>query len=650
MITLNNLSVHFGGRHLFDDISMMIGTKDKIGLIGRNGTGKSTLLKIIARIDEPSSGSINTPNDFKIGYLPQEIEVNSELTVFEETETALTEIQYLEKELDSLNNYISESTDYDSNEYLRAIEKLTHYTERLKILGAESKDGDIEKVLLGLGFLRSDFTRKVREFSGGWQMRIELAKILLSQPNCILLDEPTNHLDIESVRWLENFLKNYYGIIILVSHDRRFLDNVTNRTLEISLGKIYDMNCNYSEFIKKRAEQRELQTAAYKNQQKQIEQTEKFIERFRSKATLASRVQSRVKQLEKIERIELEDVDSSSINLKFPEPPRSARLQVEMDKLSKSYGSLMVLDSINFALERGEKIAFVGRNGEGKSTLSRIIAGLESYDGEMKIADTLIIGYYAQHQSTLFNPDLSVFDVIDSEASGEVRPYIRSILGAFMFSGDSVYKKIKVLSGGEKSRLSLARLMLRPANLLILDEPTNHLDMAAKDVLKKALMEFTGSLIVVSHDREFLEGLTNKTLEFKNNKIKEFLGDIDYYLEKTQIENLQELEIKDRHNTNESSDKSSKSQNDRDLRKSLQRELNKSEKEHSKIEMEIELMEAEISRLDELFSDSDFYKNALELSQKQERYKLLKDELEVKYQLWDDLSNKILDLKEELRA
>lgn len=647
MVTLNNLSVHFGGRHLFDNLSIMIGDKDKIGLIGRNGTGKSTLLKIIDGIDEPTSGNVIFPNDYTVGYLPQEIEVNSELSVMEETQSALKEIQKLENEILDLTEQLNSREDYESSGYLKIVEKLTHHTDRLKILGAESVQGEIEQVLIGLGFMRTDFDRLVREFSGGWQMRIELAKILLSKPNCILLDEPTNHLDIESVRWLENFLKNYYGAIILVSHDRRFLDNVSNRTFELSGGKIYDMNCNYSEFIVKRAEQREQQVNAFKNQQKEIEATEKFIERFRSKATLASRVQSRVKQLEKVERIELEEVDNSAIHLKFPEPPRSSRLQVEIDSLYKNYGDLRVLTNIHFAIERGEKIAFVGRNGEGKSTLSRIIAGSEPYEGNMKIADTTVIGYYAQHQSTLFNPDFSVFDTIDSEAIGDARPYIRSILGAFMFSGDSVFKKVKVLSGGEKSRLSLARLMLRPANLLILDEPTNHLDMAAKDVLKQALINYQGSMIIVSHDREFLEGLTNKTVEFKNNSIREFFGDINYYLEKTQLENLQELEIKQATDAGLKSETVSISQLNRENRKNIQRELNKAQKDLSKIESELENLENEKTELDSKFANPDFYKDP-SLQDAQYRYNELSKKIDFYFGEWEKLSELIENLSVEL--
>ncbi|MFA7627627.1 MAG: ABC-F family ATP-binding cassette domain-containing protein, partial [Candidatus Kapaibacterium sp.] len=542
MLTLNKLSVNFGGRHLFDDVSLMIGTKDKIGLIGRNGTGKSTLLKIIAGNDEPSSGSITAPKEYTIAYLPQEIESDSDLSVIDEARTALSEIQSLENELYKLTHDLGNRTDYETKEYLNIIEKINIINDRLKILGGESVQGEIEQVLTGLGFSRNDFNRKMKEFSGGWQMRVELAKILLRKPSCILLDEPTNHLDIDSVLWLESFLKNYYGSLVLVSHDKRFLDNVTNRTFELSGGRVIDMNFSYSEFMEKRAEQRQLEYAAYKNQQKEIEATERFIERFRSKATLATRVQSRIKALDRIERIEIDEVDNSAIRLKFPDSPRSSRLVCEAKGLTKKYGELLVLNSIDFAVERGDKLAFVGKNGEGKTTLSRIIAGIEDYNGEFNLGSNIHIGYYAQHQSALFNPDMSVFEVIDSEAVGEVRPYIRSILGAFMFSGDSVNKKVKVLSGGEKSRLSLARMMLKPVNLLILDEPTNHLDMAAKDVLKQALLEYDGSMIIVSHDREFLDGLTNKTIEFKNNQIKEFLGDINYYLEKTRMDNLRELE------------------------------------------------------------------------------------------------------------
>lgn len=648
MLTLSNLSVHFGGRHLFDDVSVMIGDKDKIGLIGRNGTGKSTLLKIIAGIEDSTSGNVISPNDYSIGYLPQEIESNSKLSVFEETQSALTEIQKLEKELYELTTSLSERNDYDSTAYLKIIEKLNHHTDRLKILGSDSIQGDIEQVLIGLGFSRSDFHRPMKEFSGGWQMRVELAKILLSKPNCILLDEPTNHLDIESVQWLENFLKNYYGAIVLVSHDKRFLDNVTNRTFELSGGKVIDMNCNYTSFIAKRAEQRELELSAYRNQQKEIEATERFIERFRSKSTLATRVQSRIKALEKVERIEIEELDNSSIKLKFPEPPRAARLVCEATKLSKSYGDLLVLNAIDLAIERGDKLAFVGRNGEGKSTLSRIIAGSESYEGTLTIGNNVSIGYYAQHQSSLFNPDLSVFDVVDSEASGEARPYVRSILGAFMFSGDSVYKKVKVLSGGEKSRLSLARLMLRPANLLILDEPTNHLDMAAKDVLKQALIYYQGSMIIVSHDREFLEGLTNKTIEFKNNRIRDFLGDINYYLEKSQLENLHELEIKTQNNVSDKHDISTKSQLDRESRKAIQRQVGKNQKEISQIEEKLAILEKENADFELLFANADFFKDNEKSSEAQIKYKANQNIIDELFEKWSHLSSELEVLEKEL--
>lgn len=648
MLTLSNLSVHFGGRHLFDDVSVMIGDKDKIGLIGRNGTGKSTLLKIISGLEESSAGNVIFPIDYTVGYLPQEIESNSELTVLEETQTALKEIQTLERELHEFTVKLGEREDYESPEYMKIIQKLNHHTDRLKILGSESVQGDIEQVLTGLGFSRTDFLRPMKEFSGGWQMRVELAKILLSKPNCILLDEPTNHLDIESVQWLEFFLKNYYGAIVLVSHDRRFLDNVTNRTFELTNGKIIDMNCNYSDFVERRKEQRELELSAYRNQQKQIETTERFIERFRSKSTLATRVQSRIKALDKVERIEIEEVDSSSIKLKFPEPPRSTRLVCEAKNLTKSYGDLLVLNSIEFAIERGDKLAFVGRNGEGKSTLSRIIAGSEPYQGNLTIGTNVQIGYYAQHQSTLFNPDMSVFDVIDAEATGDARPYVRNILGAFMFSGDSVYKKVKVLSGGEKSRLSLARLMLKPVNLLILDEPTNHLDMAAKDVLKQALIDYQGSMIIVSHDREFLEGLTNKTVEFRNNKIREFLGDINYYLEKTQMENLRELEVKSQVENSEKADTTTKSQLDRESRKSVQRELGKARKEIELIEQKLQTLENENAEFESKFMDAEFFKDTATSGKVQTKYQQNQKEIEELYEKWDVLSTRIAELEKEL--
>lgn len=543
MLNLTNISIQFAGRFLFDNVSISIGDDDRIGLIGRNGAGKSTLLKLIIGTEKAESGKISIPNGYKIGYLPQEIKSNSTRTIFEEAESALEDLKKLENEINEYSRELEERTDYESDSYMRVIEKLTEASEIYHMMGGQSIEAEVEKVLIGLGFERSDFTRSMKEFSGGWQMRVELAKILLKRNDCILLDEPTNHLDIESIRWLEAFLKTYQGAILIVSHDRRFLDNVTNRTIEFSLGKAYDMPYPYSRFMSERSLQKELQLAAYNNQQKQIAQQERFIERFKAKASFASRTQSKVKQLEKMDIIEVEEEDTSKMRFSFAEPPRTSRLIFETNKLIKRFDDKVVLNQIDFAIERGEKVCFVGKNGEGKSTFSKILAGLHDYEGELKIGTNINLGYYAQHQADMLDPDATVFDVIDSAAVGEIRKKIRSLLGAFMFSGSSVEKKVKVLSGGEKSRLSICKLLLQPVNVMILDEPTNHFDMVSKDVLKNALIDFKGTLIIVSHDREFLQGLTTKTIEFKKGNIKEYPGDINEFLAQQKIESLDLLEL-----------------------------------------------------------------------------------------------------------
>lgn len=544
MLTINSVTMQFGGRYLFDNVSVAVGEGDRIGLIGRNGNGKSTLLKLIMGLETPEVGKISMPNGYKIGYLPQEIKTTSTKTIFDETESALDDLKQLEQDIEHYTHQLETRTDYESDEYMKIIENLTEASDVYHAMGGQSMEAEVEKVLIGLGFDRSDFTRGMNEFSGGWQMRVELAKILLKNNDCILLDEPTNHLDIESIRWLEMFLKSYSGAILVVSHDKRFLDNITNRTLEFSLGKIYDLPYAYSRFIAERAGQKELQQAAYNNQQKQIAQQERFIERFKSKASFASRAQSKVKQLEKMELVEVEEEDTSKMRISFAEPQRSARVIFEAEKLCKTYDTKLVLNNIDFALERGEKVCFVGKNGEGKSTLSKILGGLiEHTGGELTIGTNLTVGYYAQHQAETLDPDSTVFEIIDAAATGEMRKRVRSLLGAFLFSGSAVDKKVRVLSGGEKSRLSICRLLLQPVNVMILDEPTNHFDMVSKEVLKNALIDYKGALIIVSHDRDFLQGLTNKTVEFKKGKIKEYPGDINEFLDQQQIDSLDLLEL-----------------------------------------------------------------------------------------------------------
>ncbi len=641
MLQVNNLSIQFNGNYLFDNISFIIRPNDKIGLIGRNGTGKSTLFKIIAGLQEPEKGTVSKPNDYRIGYLPQEMDIHSSMSVFEETKSALNEIQELEKLVDFLTLQISDYSDHQSVEYLKKIEMLSAANERLKILGAFSIDAEIEKVLLGLGFSQFDMQKPVSSFSGGWQMRVELAKILLTKPNCILLDEPTNHLDIDSVQWLEEFLSSYYGAIVIISHDKSFLDNITNRTFELSRGKLADLELKFSDFIETRKKQREELIAAAKAQQKQIAETERFIERFRSKATLASRVQSKIKALEKIDIIEIEDEDNATLNIRFPEPPRPSRLIVETKNLTKKYDDKIVFENVNFVLERGEKVAFVGRNGEGKTTFSKIIANTEDYDGELIFGNNLYIGYYSQHRSLMLDENATVFEIIDNAATGDMRTKVRGLLGAFLFSGDSVYKKVKVLSGGEKSRLALAKLLLEPINFLILDEPTNHLDIFAKDILKNALMSFSGSLIIVSHDRDFLKDLTQKTYHFANKSIKEYLGTIDDYLHKIKIDNLKEIERKTPNYQNSSSSQS-QTQLDRIRKKEIQRQENKLKKLIADCETQISALEEQIAEIEQLFADPDFFSNKELSIEKRNQYNYLRQQLNQKYAEWENLENKLI--------
>ena len=542
MISINNLSVEFSANSLFDNINYVINRRDKIALVGKNGAGKSTMLKIIAGLQQPTSGSVVIPRDVTVGYLPQQMEISDTRTVKEEVASALDHIVALHCELDEVTRKVENATDFESEEYVRLIDRFTSLTEQVAMIEKENADAEIEKMLLGLGFNRPDFDRLTSEFSGGWRMRIELAKILLRRPDVLLLDEPTNHLDIESIQWLENFLITKANVVVLVSHDRAFIDNVTSRTIEISLGKIYDYNVNYSHFVELRKERIEQQMRAYQNQQKQIQDTEEFIERFRYKATKAVQVQSRMKQLAKIERIEVDEVDTSHLNLKFPPAPRSGDFPIIADNVGKAYGNHQVFDGATFTLKRGEKVAFVGKNGEGKSTLVKCITGEIAYTGLLRIGHNVKIGYFAQNQAQLLDGELTVFDTIDKVAVGDIRTKIRDILGAFMFGGEASDKKVKVLSGGETTRLAMIRLLLEPVNLLILDEPTNHLDMKTKDILKQAIKDFNGTVIVVSHDREFLDGLVEKVYEFGGGKVKECLGGIYEFLEKKRIASLSELE------------------------------------------------------------------------------------------------------------
>ncbi|MBD5271646.1 MAG: ABC-F family ATP-binding cassette domain-containing protein [Bacteroides sp.] len=541
-VQINNLKVEFSAKCLFDNISYIINRKDKIALVGRNGAGKSTMLKIIAGLQKPTSGTVVVPRDTTIGYLPQHMTISDTSTVTEEVRKAFSRIDQMRERLEALSTELSERTDYESPAYQELIESMTALTDRLAMEESDNCEAEMEKTLLGLGFKRDDFDRPTAEFSGGWRMRIELAKLLLTRPDVLLLDEPTNHLDIESIQWLENFLTTKAQAVVLVSHDRAFIDNVTNRTIEISLGKIYDYSVNYSKYVELRRERLEQQQRAFLNQQKMIKDTEDFIERFRYKATKSVQVQSRIKQLAKIERLEVDQVDTSRLNLKFPPAPRSGDYPVIADGLGKAYGNHQVFDGATFTIKRGEKVAFVGKNGEGKSTLVKCIMGEIPFTGTLKIGHNVSIGYFAQNQAQLLDGELTVFDTIDRVAVGEIRTKIRDILGAFMFGGEASDKKVKVLSGGEKTRLAMIRLLLQPVNLLILDEPTNHLDMVTKDVLKEAIRDFDGTVIVVSHDREFLDGLVEKVYEFGGGQVKECLGGIYEFLEKKRLASLSELE------------------------------------------------------------------------------------------------------------
>ena len=602
MISIQNLSIHFTGQDLFTDINFMIREKDRIGLVGKNGAGKTTLIRIIAGLEQPSHGNVVMSDDVTIGYLPQEKNIHSTKTVLEETMTAFEEYHQIEKKLAQLQDELSQRTDYESDSYQKLCERMSALNERLTLIGGHSAEGEAEQILVGLGFDHEDMTREMNEFSNGWQMRVELAKILLRKPKLLLLDEPTNHLDIESIQWLEGYLKSYYGAIFMVSHDRAFLDHITIRTIEISGGKIYDYKCAYTEFVERREERIDMQKAAFDNQQREIKEIEAFIERFRYKATKAKQVQSRVKQLEKMDMVEINDRDKSVMHFKFPPAPHSGKVTLELSHVSKSYGEKNILNDINLLIPRGEKIAFVGRNGEGKSTLAKIICGVLDHTGEVKLGHEVKIGYYAQNQQDMLDPEKTVFETLDDVATGDMRVKVKSLLGAFLFSGETIDKKVKVLSGGEKARLSLAKMLLFPTNLLVLDEPTNHLDMLSKDILKSALLQFDGTLIVVSHDRDFLQGLTTKVYEFRKPHITEYIGDIYDFLEEKRLKELDDL---NRQQKVQQQQTPAVSQNkiDYEAKKVEEREKRRVEKEIKKLEEQIDALEKELADLDEVMAN-----------------------------------------------
>ncbi len=645
MISVDNLSISFGGSFLFRDISFLINSRDKVGLVGRNGAGKTTLLKVFMGLQKPDEGKVIVPAGIRLGYLPQQMVIIDDKTLFDEAGSAFDEILVLETEIRQLNQLITTRTDYESKEYIDLIEQLSEKTERFHMLEGSNRDQKIEQVLMGLGFKRSDFNRHTREFSGGWRMRIELAKILLKSPDAVLLDEPTNHLDIDSIQWLEEFLHEYHGAVILISHDRVFLDKVTGRTIEISLGKIFDYRVPYSKYVILRKERREQQTAAYRNQQKLIDDTRDFIERFRYKPTKSVQVQSRIKMLEKLDILEIDEEDTSSINIKFPPSPRSGTVVLAAHGLSISYGFHSVLDQIDLTIHRGEKVAFIGRNGEGKTTLAKAIAGNLPFEGSLKVGYNVSMGYFAQNQDELLDENKTVLETLDEVATGDIRTKIRDILGAFLFSGEDVDKKVRVLSGGERSRLAMAKLLLEPCNLLVLDEPTNHLDMRSKDILKRALLNYDGTLIAVSHDREFLDGLVSKVYEFGQKKTKEHLGGIYEFLERKKMASLAELERKSILKSGSVLPDEAGSKQSYIDKKEYDRELRKIENQINKAEMKIVNLEKEINLFENKIADPSVDPESIKATDFYTSYNKLQTELAQQMSVWEHLHNDLEKIK-----
>ncbi|MDD6475581.1 MAG: ABC-F family ATP-binding cassette domain-containing protein [Sodaliphilus pleomorphus] len=646
MISIQDLKVEFSSQLLFDNVSFVINKKDKIALVGKNGAGKSTMLKIIAGLQSPSSGTVSKSTDLTIGYLPQQMTLVDKYTVKEEVMKAFDHIKELDSQIAKMNQELAERTDYDSADYQDLIDRLTHKNDLRAMYQAENYEAEIEKTLLGLGFDRTDFDRPTSEFSGGWRMRIEIAKLLLKRPDVLLLDEPTNHLDIESIQWLENFLKLHANSLLLVSHDKAFIDNVTNRTIEISCGKIYDYNVNYSHFVQLREQRVEQQLRAYENQQKMIHDTQEFIEKFRYKPTKAVQVQSRIKQLAKIVPIEVDEVDTSRLRLKFPPAPRSGDYPVIAEDVSKTYGEHNVFHDVTFTIKRGEKVAFVGKNGAGKSTLVKCIMGEIPFEGNLKIGHNVKIGYFAQNQAQLLDGELTVFDTIDQVAVGDIRTRINDILGAFMFGGPASEKKVKVLSGGEKSRLAMIRLLLQPVNLLIMDEPTNHLDMRTKDILKDAIKDFNGTVIVVSHDRDFLDGLVEKVYEFGGGHVKEHLGGIYDFLAQKNMESLHELEKKEQlqqgiHAAKNVEQEVKQSKLNYQEQKELNKKIKQAEKRVSELEQHVNDLENQINCIEQQLAqggevDPDIYN----------RHSQLNAELEQTMTQWEDAGEELEKIKQ----
>ncbi|WP_340064692.1 ATP-binding cassette domain-containing protein [Ascidiimonas aurantiaca] len=636
MLSIHNISVSFGGEFLFEEVAFRLNAGDRIGLVGKNGAGKSTMLRLLSREMQPDSGTIATDKEVKIGFLKQDIDFEKGRTVLEEAYQAFYEIKTLEARLEDINNELATRTDYESEGYNELMVALSDITHRYEIVGGYNYQGDTEKVLMGLGFKRDDFHKLTDTFSGGWRMRIELAKLLLQQNDVLLLDEPTNHLDIESILWLEQFLRNYSGVVVIVSHDKMFLDNVTNRTIEISLGRIYDYNKPYSQYLILREEMRTQQLSAQKNQEKQIQQTERLIEKFRAKASKASMAQSLIKKLDRIDRIEVDEDDNSVMAIRFPVSVTPGKVVVEAEGVSKSYGDKTVLHKVDLLIERGSKTAFVGQNGQGKTTLTRIIVGELDHKGVLKLGHNVQLGYFAQNQAEYLNGEKTVLQTMEDAANDTNRPRVRDMLGAFLFRGDEVEKKVKVLSGGERNRLALCKMLLQPFNVLVMDEPTNHLDIKSKNVLKEALQQFEGTLILVSHDRDFLQGLTNKVYEFRDHKIKEYLGDIDFFLEQRQLATLREAELKEKEAASVKDKSNALSYEAQKKVKSLKNKLSKVESRIRQLEKELAAIDVEMAiDYDKVIAQKGFF----------DAYETKKAELETLMTQWETVSEELETLE-----
>ena len=645
MISANNISVYFGGQELFDDVSFMVNKGDRIGLVGKNGAGKSTLLRILSGEQKANEGSISTPNESTIGYLRQDLEFEEGRTVQEEAEQAFQEIKKLEQQITAVNQEMSERTDYESDGYMQLITDLNDLNERFGMLGGYTIQSEMSQVLIGLGFQLDDFERQTNEFSGGWRMRLELAKILLSKPDVLLLDEPTNHLDIESIVWLEGWLKNYSGAVVLVSHDRAFLDAVTNRTIDLILGKANDYKASYSKYVELRKDRQEKQIQSKKNQDKEIKQTKMLIEKFRAKKSKASFAQSLIKKLDKMDLIEVEQDETASMYFKFPPAPHSGKVTLKVSKVSKNYDDLQVLKDVSLMLERGDKIAFVGKNGEGKTTLAKMIVDAIKYDGEIEYGYQVKVGYYAQNQSELLDENKSIFEVVEDASDEHSRPRVRDMLGSFLFSGDTVQKKVKVLSGGERARVALCKLLLEPVNLLIMDEPTNHLDMVSKDILKRALRNYDGTLIIVSHDRDFLEDLTEKVYEFKDKNIKEYLGDINDFLKEKKVQDFTQFELENKQKSKVKKADDSANKQTFNERKQLDKDIRKLSNKVGQFERAVERLEKELKELDDELANPERYK---ELSSQKgffESYQDKQNELNENMSSWEESLERLEELK-----